>query len=241
MTFSDEQVKLLQAKLDPSNVKPPSQYGPKGDYLEGWFVIAEANRIFGFDGWSYEVVETRLVSEAPRKIGKQQRDGWSVTYIAKVRVVVNGIVREDYGAGHGYDVDAGLAHESAVKEAVTDGLKRPMRTFGNPFGLALYDKTRANVGPTEEAPSRQQQEPAPKASSAAQKRGLEDIERDLLDCKTVQNVMACANSWKHIFERDGWTQDFIDIARDKFNARKEAIKQAEAENVFPGDQKDIAA
>lgn len=250
MTFSDEQVKHLQAKLDPSHIKPPSQYGPKGDYLEGWFVIAEANRIFGFDGWSYEVVDSRPVSEAPRKIGKQQRDGWGVTYTAKVRVVVNGIVREDCGAGHGYDVDAGLAHESAVKEAVTDALKRALRTFGNPFGLALYDKTRANVGPAESEPTktetrttdqrtftgrRESEQQQPKASSAAQKRGLEEIERELLDCKTVPAVMNCAKAWKHIFERDGWAQDFIDLARDKFNARKGVLKEAEAADIFPGD------
>ncbi|XHB99377.1 RAD52 family DNA repair protein [Nitratireductor sp. ac15] len=241
MTFSDEQVKQLQAKLDPSHIKPPSQYGPKGDYLEGWFVIAEANRIFGFDGWSYEVVESRPVSEVPRKIGKQQRDGWGVTYTAKVRVVVNGIVREDCGAGHGYDVDAGLAHESAVKEAVTDALKRSLRTFGNPFGLALYDKTRANVGPAEsEQPKKEPQELDPRASSAAQKRGLEDIERDLLDCKTVAQVKSCANAWKHIFDRDGWSDDFTSLAGDKFRARIAEIKQAEAEDVFPGDQKDAA-
>ncbi|MBN7755452.1 RAD52 family DNA repair protein [Nitratireductor aquimarinus] len=241
MTFTTDQKSLLEAKLDPSHVKPPQQFGPKGDYLEGWHVIAEANRIFGFDGWSYEVVDVKCVSEAPRKIGRQQKDGWGVTYTARVKAIVSGVIREDCGAGHGYDVDAGLAHESAIKEAVTDALKRAMRTFGNPFGLALYDKTRANVGTAEEAPSRQQQEPAPKASSAAQKRGLEDIERDLLDCKTVQNVRACANSWKHIFDRDGWAEDFTTLAGDKFRARIAEIKQAEAEDVFPGDQKDIAA
>jgi recombination DNA repair RAD52 pathway protein len=46
-------------------------------------------------------------------------------------------------------VDCGLAHESASKEAVTDALKRTLRTFGNPFGLALYDKSRENVGDPE--------------------------------------------------------------------------------------------
>lgn len=39
-----------------------------------------------------------------------------------------------------------MAHESAIKEAVTDALKRGLRSFGNPFGLALYDKSRASVG-----------------------------------------------------------------------------------------------
>src|SRR3546814_5327148 len=39
----------------------------------------------------------------------------------------------------------GQAHESAIKESETDAMKRALMTFGNQFGLALYDKTRANV------------------------------------------------------------------------------------------------
>lgn len=136
----------LSRKLDPAHVRPPSKFGPKGDYLEGWHCIAEANRIFGFEGWSYTLVDCRCVSERPRKIGRDEKDGFGVTYTATVRVVVDGVTREDVGAGHGYDVDCGLAHESAIKESVTDALKRALRTFGNPFGLALYDKTRAEVG-----------------------------------------------------------------------------------------------
>jgi hypothetical protein len=37
-------------------------------------------------------------------------------------------------------VDLCLAHESAIKEAETDAMKCALMTFGNPFGLALYDK-----------------------------------------------------------------------------------------------------
>ena len=136
----------LQRKLDPANVKPAKSFGPKGDYIEGWLAMAEANRIFGFDGWSYEITECTCVYQAPREIGQAKKPGFGVTYTAKVRVNVLGVVREDFGAGHGYDVDCGLAHESAIKEAVTDALKRALRSFGNPFGLALYDKTRENVG-----------------------------------------------------------------------------------------------
>src|SRR5690606_8727621 len=72
-----------------------------------------------------------------------------------VRVTVGEIVREGVGSGHGIDVDVGLAHESAIKEAETDAMKRALMTFGNPFGLALYDKEQANVGqgePREETP-----------------------------------------------------------------------------------------
>lgn len=142
----DKATRELQKKLDPAHVKPAKDYGPKGDYIEGWHAMAEANRIFGFNGWDYRVVSTTCVANEPRKIGKAQKDGWGVSYIATVLVLVGEVRREDIGAGHGYDVDLGLAHESAIKEAVTDALKRALRSFGNPFGLALYDKSRENVG-----------------------------------------------------------------------------------------------
>lgn len=144
--FTDEQKKELNKKLDPKHVQPPKSFGPKGDYLEGWFVIEEANRIFGHDGWSYQVIRFECVFQGERAIGKNKEPGWGVTYTTHVRVTVGDVIREDTGAGHGYDRDCGLAHESAIKEAVTDALKRALRTFGNPFGLALYDKSRANVG-----------------------------------------------------------------------------------------------
>lgn len=141
----------LNKKLDPAHVKPAKSFGPKGDYIEGWHAMAEANRIFGFDGWSYTVTECTCVFQGAREIGQAKKPGFGVTYTAKVSVAVpsgefGDIIREDFGAGHGYDVDCGLAHESAIKEAVTDALKRALRSFGNPFGLALYDKARENVG-----------------------------------------------------------------------------------------------
>ena len=150
MTFSPEQISQLSAKLDASHVKDRVQAGRKLSYIEGWHAIAEANRIFGFDAWTRETLDVRVVAEGPRKIGRppNQRDGFGVSYIAKVRVIVNGVAREGVGAGHGVDADLGLAHESAIKEAETDAMKRALMTFGNPFGLALYDKTQANVETT---------------------------------------------------------------------------------------------
>lgn len=136
----------LSKKLDPAHVKPAKSFGPKGDYIEGWHAMAEANRIFGFGGWSYQVIECACVFQGARDIGKDKKPGFGVTYTARVQVTVSGVIRDDFGAGHGYDVDCGLAHESAIKEAVTDALKRALRSFGNPFGLALYDKSRENVG-----------------------------------------------------------------------------------------------
>jgi len=42
-------------------------------------------------------------------------------------------------------MDQGLAHESALKEAETDAMKRALMTFGNAFGLARDDKQQRQV------------------------------------------------------------------------------------------------
>lgn len=147
MMLTDIQKAELAKPLDRSAVKTRDLGNAKLSYVESWHVIAEANRIFGFDGWDSETVETIVLVEKPRKIGKGQyeRDGWGVTYRAKVRVTVKGNTREGSGAGHGIDADLGLAHENALKEAESDARKRALMTFGNPFGLALYDKDQNNV------------------------------------------------------------------------------------------------
>lgn len=145
MSFTDEQKTLLAQPLSRGNVKSRKQGGANVSYVEGWHAIAEANRIFGFDGWTRETVDIKCVSEREREIGQQKRPGWGVSYTAKVRIIAHGVAREGVGAGHGIDVDMGQAHESAIKEAETDAMKRALMTFGNPFGLALYDKEQANV------------------------------------------------------------------------------------------------
>jgi DNA recombination protein Rad52 len=151
-TFSAEQITALSAPLDRAKVRQRRQGRSQVSYLEGWQVIAEANRIFGFDGWQRETIALRCVHQSERLIGEEQRPGWGVTYTARVRISVSAsttgqpaLVREGCGAGHGIDTDLGQAHESALKEAETDAMKRALMTFGNAFGLALYDKQQREV------------------------------------------------------------------------------------------------
>jgi hypothetical protein len=148
-SFTAEQLAALAAPLDRAHVKTREQSKQTLSYIEGWHAIAEANRIFGFGAWDRETLETRCVSERERLIGRQQKPGWGVTYTARVRIRVGAIVRDGCGAGHGIDVDLGQAHESALKEAETDAMKRALMTFGNPFGLALYDKQQREVAEPE--------------------------------------------------------------------------------------------
>lgn len=98
-------------------------------YIEGYAVINTANEIFGFDGWGYDVVD---IEYRPFEKGGM--------YTAKVRVTVEGFPpRTDVGVGLTAGA-AAKAHDTAVKGAVTEGIKRAMRTFGAPFGNDLYDK-----------------------------------------------------------------------------------------------------
>jgi len=137
MTFTKEQVELLKEPILAKNVK--ERDGNKAGtfqlaYVEGWHVIDEANRIFGFDGWSSETIETTCVQNDPN----------FVTYIAKVRVTVGDVIREGTGAGHGNQKSGiGNNHEAAIKEAETDARKRAFMQFGYQFGLSLYDSKKA--------------------------------------------------------------------------------------------------
>lgn len=183
MTFSDKQVEELRKPLDKKNVKPPAP-GKYGDYVEGWHVIAEANRIFGFDAWTRETVS---MTETNRDlVATNKGDQWRVGYVAKVRVTVGETVREGtgFGSGMGKPDALGDAIESAVKEAETDAMKRALMTFGNPFGLALYDKTQANVSSPERDNLRQSYEA--KIDAAAGKEVLQAIWQEMQNVPEAQ-------------------------------------------------------
>jgi hypothetical protein len=143
MTFSDAQVKLLAGKLNEKDVKTRYDRGKTLSYIEGWHAIAEANRVFGFEGWDRET----LTAECVWQEGK--REPKACAYAVRVRIRVRAgetvVSREGSGVGHGTGTTLGEAHESALKEAETDATKRALATFGNLFGLALYDKEQNGV------------------------------------------------------------------------------------------------
>ncbi len=143
MAFNEVQVQALSGKLSAKHVRTRQANGRTLSYIEGWHAIAEANRIFGFDAWDRQTMTNKCVWEGTWQ-GK-----YSCAYVARVRVKVragdNEICREGCGSGHGRGHTPGEAHESALKEAETDAMKRALTTFGNPFGLALYDKAQHGV------------------------------------------------------------------------------------------------
>lgn len=147
--MTDEQQIELQAPLDGRHTKSRDKGGVKLSYIEGWHAIAEANRIFGHDGWSRQTLRCEPAHEPVERPNKNNKMLWHAGFIAVVRVTAGSVVRDGCGFGSGTQGILGDSIESAIKEAETDAMKRALMTFGNPFGLALYDKSRSQVANAE--------------------------------------------------------------------------------------------
>ena len=127
-----------------------SRQGGRGgslSYIEAHDAIRTANEIFGIGGWSYSVERLEQLGE-PEPVEKDGRKGYRVGYRAVVRVTVfNGDGYKSgafsdvgYGDGQDYTGSKIAVHELAMKEAVSDAVKRALKNFGSQFGLDLYDK-----------------------------------------------------------------------------------------------------
>ena len=159
MGFSAKQVQALRRSLNHRHVRTREANGRELSYLEGWYAISEANRIFGFDGWSRETLDSRCV------LARENRGSFLTVYTAKVRITVQAedttIVREGHGSGEGRGASPGEVHDIALKAAETDATKRALSTFGRPFGLELYRKEKTSlqsprtVLPSDETPPTQ--------------------------------------------------------------------------------------
>ena len=136
MGFSARQTQALKRDLDHRHVRKREAHGRELSYLEGWYVVSEANRIFGHDGWWRETLESKCV------LARENRGNFLAVYVARVRITVDArgaaVVREGHGSGEGRGASPGEAHDTAVKAAETDATKRALATFGKPFGLELY-------------------------------------------------------------------------------------------------------
>ncbi|MGA8929824.1 MAG: Rad52/Rad22 family DNA repair protein [Pseudolabrys sp.] len=108
MGFSAKQVQALRRNLDRRHVRTRAANGRELSYIEGWYAISEANRIFGFDGWSRETLESRCV------LARENRGSFIAVYIARVRISVHAdgatIIREGHGTGEGRGMSPGEAH-----------------------------------------------------------------------------------------------------------------------------------
>lgn len=146
--------KALDANIPQDVIATRQGGGGKSlSYLETWYVIDRLNQVLGQGNWSYSSEVTKVFEG---KSANSYGEVFATSYIAQVSLEVNLADDDgyrsyakftDYGYGDGTDkTNPGKAHELAVKEAVSDGLKRAAKNLGRSMGLALYDKTQEFVG-----------------------------------------------------------------------------------------------
>src|ERR1700690_2140795 len=115
MGLSAKQVRSLRRHPDHRFIRTREANGRELSYLEGWYVISEANRIFGFDGWSRETLESRCV------LARENRGTFLAIYIARVRITVHSggatVIREGHGSGERRGTSPAEVHDIAVKAA----------------------------------------------------------------------------------------------------------------------------
>jgi DNA repair and recombination protein RAD52 len=166
---SDQKSTIRDELLKPL---PPEavQQRPDGfSYIDQTYVVPEANRIFGYDGWSCEVLVAPHiidkfardvdewedeVGEGGKKTGKRKKTGRKTTnhvavVVCTVRVTVGGVHKDGEGACTAEaPIDSyANALETAFKGAVTDGMKRAFILLGERFGIALYDRKNKGRAP----------------------------------------------------------------------------------------------
>lgn len=144
MSLTRAQVDALLRPINPRRVLSDN----KGmAHVSQQDVRAHLTRIFGFGGWSTEVVKLDLVREAPGKDRDGKDKGWAVTYRCVLRLTIRDpqgeqvAVYEDAATGTSPNLPTlGDAHDFAAKVAVSMALKRAATNLGDGFGLSLYNK-----------------------------------------------------------------------------------------------------
>lgn len=148
MRLTAEQYEVLLKPLAASRVAHRSQGGMQLSYLSAWDVKAHLIRVFGFGGWSADVLSADLMFE-----DKDEKGRWNVGYKVMMRLTIHspdGLFADatytEAAVGSATLPQRGEAHDMAVKTAESDALKRAAINLGTQFGLSLYDNgSRADV------------------------------------------------------------------------------------------------
>jgi len=142
------QIAYLTSALDRNRTATRRQGSSTLTYMEAWDIRRTLNRVFGFGGWSEEIVESRLI-KVETDIPKKDRDG-NVTGVTAFRVTMQTRTRlRIHQLGASYDGEAmstqagavvGDVGDFALKTSASDAIKRAAMNLGTQFGLSLYNK-----------------------------------------------------------------------------------------------------
>lgn len=148
------QLERLHADLHPARVATRDQGGRQLTYLEAYDVRATLIRIFGYGGFSAEVIDTRITHESQYTPANQDRMLWRIGVMCTFRLTIHqtGAVYTESAAASQSGPDYGEVLDFAIKTAESDALKRCATNLGTTFGLSLYNGTLTDVVRTVFAP-----------------------------------------------------------------------------------------
>jgi recombination DNA repair RAD52 pathway protein len=146
MRLSPEQTAALRyPRLNESRVASRRQGGATLNYLEAWDIKATLIRVFGYAGFSADVIDVDVfhLSQAP---GQGDRPGnWTAGARCTVRLTLHDptdgldVTYTECAASSQTNPQVGEAVDFAIKTAESDALKRAAIYLGTQFGLSLYD------------------------------------------------------------------------------------------------------
>ena len=222
--FNDKQMKALQSELSTDRIKVRDKANIKLSYLEGFDIIDTANNIFGYGNWAYTISSLEQVSQ---EVNANQNV--VICYKAIVKVDVYDIdhstmiSRQDVGFGTGVARSLADAHENSAKEAVTDALKRSLRSFGNQFGNSLYDKSKSVAQNT---PSNMPNAPANQNAGFGQNQAIPNqapsqaMPNQAPNDQVMGDIQSLRNMGLDVAEQNG----FLLVRGNNIFAKKDTIK-----------------
>jgi hypothetical protein len=200
--LSEKQLATLLAGLNPKRISRRSQGGAQLSYLEAWDVKATLIRVFGFGGFSADVVREEIVhKEEQQKTGKNGAyKQWKVAVMSTVRLHIKqlDVTYTESAIGDGSMGDITEALDKAVKTASSDALKRCAIYLGTQFGLSLYDNGSTNdVIRVIMAPGQEWPKPLPPAPQPEQQEQAVTPEQEVANLQQIvdggPNVLPAGN------------------------------------------------
>lgn len=149
MRLSQAQLVELMKDIDPARVSSRKQAGRNLSYVEAHDIKAQLIRIFGFGGFSADVIDSQVLkveADVPRKEGGTT--AWRVTAMSTVRLTIpwqdpvfpdSVTTYTETAAASQAGADIGEVTDFAIKTASSDALKRCAIYLGTQFGLSLYN------------------------------------------------------------------------------------------------------
>lgn len=139
--LSRDQLQQLLRDLNRNRVESRKQGKQNLSYLAAWDVKATLIKVFGFGGFSADLIESQIMDAREVKQSSGNGVNNKVTAKAVVRLYIHqlGATYTEAAIAGSSQPDITEAMDMALKSAESDALKRAAIFLGTQFGLSLYN------------------------------------------------------------------------------------------------------